>query len=57
MDREAAIAKLLEAEIYEHIHGAGWWLANVSWSVYELDGLIVRADRVREKIENILSQC
>ena len=56
MDREAAIAQLLEAEIYEYIHNVNWWIANVNWSIYTMDELLVRVERVKHRLETILSE-
>ena len=55
MDREAAIAKLLNAEIYEYIHGVHWLNANLNWSTAKMDMILVEYIKIEERLKRILS--
>ena len=56
MDRDLAVAKLLKAELYDHIRGVEWHIANLHWSRWEMDSIMRRYDDATRILRKILSE-
>ena len=56
MDRDAVIVKLLQFEIADHVANVQWHLMKTRHRTQNIQSLMIKMYRVKDKIEKILSE-